>query len=63
MLKGIITYDGIDIKDKRRSSPFPWNTRYKFIYSTVMDNIKYGKLDATDEEAIEAAKLAGAMIL
>ncbi len=27
---------------------------------TVMDNIRYGKLDATDEECMEAAKLAGA---
>lgn len=27
---------------------------------TVMDNIRYGRLDATDQECIEAAKLAGA---
>lgn len=62
--KGIITYDGIDIKDikkddLRRSLGIVLQDTNLFT-GTVMDNIKYGKLDATDEEAIEAAKLAGA---
>ena len=62
--KGSITYDGIDIKlikkdDLRRSLGVVLQDTHLFT-GTVMDNIRYGKLDATDEECIEAAKLANA---
>ncbi|MDB7038248.1 ABC transporter ATP-binding protein [Erysipelatoclostridium ramosum] len=62
--KGSITYDGIDIKlikkaDLRRSLGIVLQDTHLFT-GTVMDNIRYGKLDATDEECIEAAKLANA---
>lgn len=62
--KGSITYDGIDIKlikkaDLRRSLGIVLQDTHLFT-GTVMDNIRYGKLDATDEECIAAAKLANA---
>ncbi len=61
---GTITYDGIDIKeihkdDLRRSLGIVLQDVNLFT-GTVMDNIRYGKLDATDEECIAAAKLANA---
>ena len=61
--KGSITYDGIDIKlikkdDLRRSLGVVLQDTHLFT-GTVMDNIRYGRLDATDEECIAAAKLAG----
>ncbi len=61
---GSITYDGIDIKhirkpDLRRSLGIVLQDVNLFT-GTVMDNIRYGKLDATDEECIAAAKLANA---
>lgn len=61
---GTITYDGIDIKrikkdDLRRSLAIVLQDTHMFT-GTIMDNIRYGKLDATDEECIEAAKLASA---
>ena len=61
---GTIHYDGIDIKDirksdLRRSLGIVLQDVYLFT-GTVMENIRYGKLDATDEECIAAAKLAGA---
>ncbi len=61
---GTITYDGIDIKkikksELRRSLGIILQDTVLFT-GTVMDNIRYGKLDATDEECIAAAKLAGA---
>lgn len=61
---GSITYDGIDIKrikknDLRRSLAIVLQDTHMFT-GTVMDNIRYGRLDATDEECIEAAKLASA---
>ncbi len=61
---GIITYDGIDIKkikksELRRSLGIILQDTVLFT-GTVMDNIRYGKLDASDEECIAAAKLAGA---
>lgn len=64
--KGTITYDGIDIKlikkdDLRRSLGVVLQDTHLFT-GTVMDNIRYGRLDATDEECIEAAKLANADI-
>lgn len=62
--QGTITYDGIDIKrikkaDLRKSLAMVLQDTHLFT-GTVMDNIRYGRLDATDEECIEAAKLASA---
>lgn len=62
--EGSVTYDGIDIKrikkdDLRRSLAIVLQDTHMFT-GTVMDNIRYGRLDATDEECIEAAKLASA---
>ena len=61
---GKIRYDGININkikksDLRRSLGIVLQETNLFTGS-VMDNIRYGRLDATDEECIEAAKLAGA---
>lgn len=61
---GKIRYDGININkikkaDLRRSLGIILQDTNLFT-GTVMDNIRYGKLDATDEACIEAAKLAGA---
>lgn len=61
---GVITYDGIDIKkikkaDLRHSLGIILQDTVLFT-GTVMENIRYGKLDATDEECIAAARLAGA---
>lgn len=62
--EGKIRYDGININkikkaDLRRSLGVVLQETNLFT-GTVMDNIRYGKLDATDEECIAAAKLAGA---
>ena len=62
--RGIITYDGIDVKDiakdsLRRSLGMVLQDTHLFT-GTVADNIRYGKLDATDEEVRAAAKLANA---
>lgn len=61
---GKIRYDGININkikkgDLRRSLGIVLQDTNLFT-GTVMDNIRYGKLDATDKECIAAAKLAGA---
>lgn len=61
---GKIRYDGINInkickKDLRRSLGMVLQDTSLFT-GTIMDNIRYGKLDATDEECIAAAKLANA---
>ena len=61
---GKIRYDGININkikkaDLRRSLSMVLQDTHLFT-GTVMDNIRYGRLDATDEECIEAAKLANA---
>ena len=61
---GKIRYDGININkikkaDLRRSLGIVLQETNLFTGS-VMDNIRYGNLDATDEQCIEAAKLAGA---
>ena len=61
---GKIRYDGININkikkaDLRRSLGIVLQDTNLFT-GTVMDNIRYGRLDATDEECIAAAKLAGA---
>lgn len=62
--KGFIRYDGIDISDIRKSElrrSLGIILQDTVLFSgTVMDNIRYGKLDASDEECIAAAKLAGA---
>ena len=62
--EGVITYDGIDVKDirkddLRRSLGMVLQDIHLFT-GTVMENIRYGRLDATDEECIAAAKVANA---
>ncbi len=61
---GKIHYDGINInkikKDDLRRSLGVVLQDVNLFTDTVMENIRYGKLDATDEECIAAAKLAGA---
>ncbi len=61
---GKIRYDGINInkikKEDLRHSLGIVLQDVNLFTGTVMDNIRYGKLDATDEECIEAAKLANA---
>lgn len=62
--EGAIHYDGIDIReikkaDLRKSLGVVLQEIHLFT-GTVMDNIRYGKLDATDEECIRAAKLVNA---
>ncbi|HIV26700.1 MAG TPA: ABC transporter ATP-binding protein, partial [Candidatus Ornithocaccomicrobium faecavium] len=61
---GKIRYDGININkikksDLRRSLGMVLQDTHLFT-GTVMDNIRYGRLDATDEECVAAAKLANA---
>lgn len=61
---GKITYDGININDikksdLRRSLGMVLQDTHLFT-GTVADNIRYGRLDATDEEVVNAAKLANA---
>ena len=61
---GKIRYDGINVNkikkaDLRRSLGIVLQDTHLFT-ATVMENIRFGKLDATDEEVIEAAKLANA---
>ena len=61
---GKIRYDGININkikkpDLRRSLGMVLQDTHLFT-GTVMDNIRYGRLDASDEECIAAAKLANA---
>ena len=61
---GKIRYDGINInkikkKDLRRSLSMVLQDTHLFT-GTVMDNIRFGRLDATDEECIKASKLANA---
>ena len=62
--KGMITFDGIPIKeiskdDLRRSVGMVLQDTNLFS-GTVMDNIRYGRLDASDEDCIKAAKIANA---
>ena len=61
---GVITCDGIDVKDiekdsLRMSQGAVLQDTHLFT-GTVMDNIRYGRLDATDEECVQAAKTANA---
>ncbi len=62
--EGIITYDGIDVKDIEKSAlrdslGVVLQDTHLFT-GTIADNIRYGRLDATDEEVRAAAKLANA---
>ncbi len=62
--RGSITYDGIDVRrikkaDLRSTLGMVLQDTHLFT-GTVMENIRYGKLDATDEECVEAAKIANA---
>lgn len=64
IVDGKIRYDGININkikkgDLRRSLGMVLQDTHLFT-GTVMDNIRYGRIDATDEECIDAAKLANA---
>lgn len=61
---GVITYDGIDIrkirkKDLRKSLSMVIQDTHLFT-GTIADNIRYGRLNATDEEVVEAARIANA---
>lgn len=61
---GLITYDGIDInqinkQDLRRTLGMVLQDVHLF-RGSIRENIRYGKLDATDEEIIQAAKIANA---
>lgn len=62
--EGTITYDGIPVREIRkmdlRHSLGIVLQDVNLFSGTVIDNIRYGKLDATDKECIEAAKLANA---
>jgi len=59
---GAIRIDGVDIRDMKREdlrNIFGMVLQETWLYSgTIMDNIRYGKLDATEEEVIAAAKAA-----
>ncbi len=62
--EGTITYDGIDVKDIKKSAlrdslGVVLQDTHLFT-GTIADNIRYGRLDATDEEVRAAAKLANA---
>ncbi len=61
---GAIRIDGVDIRDMERHrlrEIFGMVLQDTWLYNgTIMENIRYGKLDATDEEVIEAAKKARA---
>jgi len=62
--QGTVTYDGINIRricmdDLRRSFGMVLQDTHLFS-GTILDNIRYGRLDATDEECIQAAKLVNA---
>lgn len=62
--QGTITYDGIDIRtikkdDLRRSLSMVIQDTHLFT-GTIADNIRYGRLDATDEDVVTAAKVANA---
>jgi len=61
---GAIRVDGVDLRDYTRDSvraSFGVVLQETYLFGgTIMDNIRYGKLDATDDEVIAAAKAAGA---
>lgn len=61
---GSVTYDGIDVRlikkdDLRKAMVMVLQDTHLFS-GTIMENIRFGRLDATEEEVIEAAKLANA---
>ena len=61
---GVITYDGIDIRnikkdDLRRSLSMVIQDTHLFT-GTIADNIRYGRLDASDEDVMTAARIANA---
>ena len=61
---GVITYDGIDVRDiekasLRRSLGIVLQDTHLFA-GTIADNIRFGKLDAADEEVVAAARVANA---
>ena len=61
---GRVVYDGIDVRDirkdsLRRSLGIVLQDTHLFT-GTIADNIRFGKLDATEEEIVEAAKIANA---
>ena len=61
---GAVTYDGIDVRDirkddLRRSLGIVLQDTHLFT-GTIADNIRFGKLDATDEEVVRAARIANA---
>jgi ATP-binding cassette subfamily B multidrug efflux pump len=62
--EGTIRVDGVDIRNIQQDSlrrQLGIVLQDTFLFSgTVMDNIRYGRLDATDEQVVEAAKLANA---
>ena len=62
--EGTITIDGVDVRDIERDrlrSQIAMVLQDTHLFTgTVMENIRYGRLDATDEEVIEAAKTASA---
>ena len=62
--EGRVTYDGIDVRDikkddLRRSLGIVLQDTHLFT-GTIADNIRFGKLDATDEEVVRAARIANA---
>ncbi len=62
--EGKVVYDGIDVKDirkdsLRRSLGIVLQDTHLFT-GTIADNIRFGKLDATDQEIVRAAKIANA---
>lgn len=61
---GSIKLDGVDLRDYTRDfirSTFGVVLQETYLFGgTIRDNIRYGKLDASDEEVVEAAKAAGA---
>ncbi len=62
--EGSITIDGTDVKDVTRASvrkQMAFVLQESFLFKgTIRDNIRYGRLDASDEEVVEAAKAANA---
>lgn len=63
-VKGVIEIDGVDYRERSMKwlhSSLGYVLQSPYLFSgTIMENIKYGRLNATDEEAIEAAKLVHA---
>ena len=61
--EGTITYDGIDIRDIKKADlrrTLVSLCRMCIFEGTIKDNIRYGRLDASDEEVVQSAKIANA---